>query len=101
VGVALMRVFPAIAFVLSDLALYRVQVICAAARQRRRVRYSPGVNPATRKNARVKLACDEKPALKAISARGSLPAAISAIAFSRRIGRLLSPSPRSACLARC
>jgi tetratricopeptide (TPR) repeat protein len=31
-------------------------------------------------NARVKLACDEKPALKEISARDNLPAAISAIA---------------------
>jgi len=41
--------------------------------------------PVARRNARVKLACDEKRPFKAICASGSLAAAISAIAFSSRI----------------
>jgi hypothetical protein len=41
--------------------------------------------PVARRNARVKLACDEKLAFEAICASGNLPAAISAIAFSSRI----------------
>jgi hypothetical protein len=61
-----------------------VDKICAELPRRRR-RYSAGVIPVARRNARVKLACDEKRALKAICASGDLPAAISAVAFSSRI----------------
>jgi hypothetical protein len=41
--------------------------------------------PAARRNARVKLACDENRAFKAICASDSLPCANSAIAFSSLI----------------
>jgi hypothetical protein len=47
-------------------------------------RYSVGVIPVARWNARVKLACEEKCALNAISASGSLLAANSAMAISSR-----------------
>jgi hypothetical protein len=40
--------------------------------------------PVARRNARVKLACDEKRAFEPTSASDNRPAAISAIAFSSR-----------------
>jgi hypothetical protein len=46
--------------------------MCAGVLRRRR-RYSAGVIPVARRNARVKLACDEKRAFKAICASGNLP----------------------------
>jgi ribosomal protein L36 len=45
---------------------------------------SPGVILVARRNARVKLACEEKPDRKAISLKGSLPAPIIVFAAVRR-----------------
>src|SRR5262249_7390081 len=47
-------------------------------------RYSPGVTPVARRNARLKLACDENRQLRAILFRDCLPSASNVIALCSR-----------------
>jgi hypothetical protein len=75
------RVFTAAAVVLTASA----QVAAGAFLDYRLARrYLPGVTPVARRNARLKLACEENWPLSAISLKDRLPAASSTIAVSSR-----------------
>lgn len=83
-GAGYAHVFTEGVFILIVLALVDGRLVSVQMAQRWVCLYLPGVTPVARKNARVKLACDEKPAFKAICASDNRPALISVMACSSR-----------------